>query len=269
MKTQPTSTTRRPFQVGLTALALVLLSTTAFAQEPEGEWIQLFNGKDLEGWTIKVSGHDVGENYKDTFRVEDGLLKVSYDQYEDFDDKFGHIFHKDRFSNYRLRVEYRFVGEQCPGGPSWAFRNNGIMFHSQAPETMRKDQDFPVSIEAQMLGGDGENDRPNGSVCTPGTHIVMDGELVTQHCTNSQSETYHGDQWVTMEIEVHGNGKIRHIVNGQTVMEYEQPQLDEKDADARKLIQDGDKMLHEGHIALQAESHPTEFRKIEILPLEP
>ena len=44
--------------------------------------IQLFNGKDLTGWTPNFKNRDVGENYKNTFRVVDGLLTVSYDDYE-------------------------------------------------------------------------------------------------------------------------------------------------------------------------------------------
>jgi hypothetical protein len=192
---------------------------------------------------------------------------VSYDQYPTFDGRFGHLFSKQKYSSYRLRVEYRFVGDQCPGGPAWALRNSGVMIHCQPPESMRKEQDFPVSIEVQFLGGDGPQERPTGNVCTPGTHIVIDGKLITRHCTNSRSRTYRGDRWVTVEVEVHGNGRIKHIVDGETVLEYEKPQLDEKDADARKLAEGGDKMLREGFIALQAESHPVEFRKVEILPL--
>jgi hypothetical protein len=235
----------------------------------EARWISLFNGKNLDGWTPKFAGYDLGENFKDTFRVEDGVLKVAYDQYDRFDGQFGHLFYKTPFSHYRLRLQYRFVGEQVPGGPGWAFRNNGIMLHCQPPETMTKDQNFPVSIEFQLLGGDGTNERPTGNVCTPGTNIVMHDKLVTQHCTNSISKTYHGDQWVTAEVEVHGNGLIRHIINGQTVLEYQEPQLDDTDSDAQRLLKAGaDKMLREGYISLQAESHPTEFRQIEILVLE-
>lgn len=141
------------------------------------------------------------------------------------------------------------------------------MLHSQSPESMARDQSFPVSIEAQLFGGNGKDERSTGNVCTPGTHIVMGDELVTRHCISSSSKTYHGDQWVTMEVEVHGNAIIKHIVSGQVVLEYEKPQLDEKDPDAQKLIVDGKKMLNEGYIALQAESHPVEFRKVEILPL--
>lgn len=234
----------------------------------EGRWISLFNGKDLKGWHPKITGYDLDDNFGNTFRVEDGLLKVRYDQYEKFDGKFGHLFYETPFSHYRMRVEYRFVGEQTPGGPGWAFRNSGIMFHCQSPKSMRKDQDFPVSIEAQILGGNGTDNRSTANVCTPGTHIVMNDRLITQHCINSKSETYHGDQWVTMEIEVHGNEKIRQLVNGEVVLEYERPQLDDGDADAKKLIKDGNTALGAGYVALQAESHPLEFRKVELMPLE-
>jgi hypothetical protein len=229
--------------------------------------INLFNGKDLQGWKVKITGHELNDNYGNTFRVEDGILKVSYDRYDKFEGKFGHIFYKDKFSHYILRLEYRFTGEQTPGGPGWAFRNSGIMLHCQSPESMTRDQSFPVSIEVQLLGGSGSGERSTGNLCTPGTNIVMDGKLVTTHCISSSSKTYHGDQWVTMEVEVHGNSVIKHIVDGQTVLEYEKPQLDENDGDARKLIENDDKMLHEGYISLQAESHPVVFRKVEILPL--
>lgn len=255
----------------LISLALCHARTTSTRADDDparGRWISLFNGKNLDGWTVKIRGYEANDNFGNTFRVENGVLKVSYDQYSKFDGKFGHIFYKHPFSHYRLRVEYRFVGDQCPGGPPWAFRNSGAMIHSQAPESMRKDQDFPVSIEVQYLGGNGQDPRPTANVCSPGTHIVMDGKLITRHCTNSSSPTFHGDQWVTVEAEVHGNGTIKHIVNGQTVLEYEKPQLDESDADARKLIKDGNKMLSGGFIALQSESHPIEFRKVELLPLE-
>ena len=234
----------------------------------KGGWISLFNGKDLEGWTPKITGYPAGENYADTFRVEDGVLKVSYDKYPKFDGKFGHLFSKQKFSRYRLRVEYRFVGEQCPGGPGWALRNSGVMIHCQPVETMRVDQEFPVSIEVQFLGGDGKKERATANACTPGTNVVVDGRLVKTHTINSRAKTYSGDQWVSVEVEVHGGEVIKHIVDGQTVLEYEKPQYDERDADARKLMGDGGLTIKEGYLALQAESHPIEFRKVEILPLE-
>ncbi len=267
--------TPKNFRSHAPALAIALLAATVcprptVADEPvaSGTWKPLFNGKDLDGWIPKIKGYAAGENFGDTFRVENGVLKVSYDKYTKFDNKFGHLFYKTPFSHYRLRIEYRFVGDQCPGGPSWAIKNSGVMIHGQTPESMRKDQDFPVSIEVQFLGGNGRDKRPTGNVCTPGTNIVMKERLITQHCTNSQSQTYHGDEWVTVEVEVHGDGLIKHIVDGETVIEYEKPQLDDRDPDGKKLIKDGDKMLKGGTISLQSESHPIEFRKVEIQELK-
>ncbi len=252
------------------AMVLVMLAGSARAGEPEkdGQWLQLFNGKNLDGWKVKITGYDLGDNFGNTFRVEDGVLKVAYDQYEKFDGRFGHIFCEKPFSHYILRAEYRFVGDQTPGGPGWAFRNSGIMIHGQPPESMGKDQQFPVSIEVQLLGGSGQGNRSTANVCSPGTNFVQNGKLITSHCNNSSSKTYHGDQWVTVEVEVHGNKLIRHRVNGELVFEYEQPQLDPNDADAKKLIKDDKLMLDGGSISLQAESHPCEFRKVEIQVLE-
>lgn len=235
----------------------------------EAGWIQLFNGKDLDGWTPKIKGHNLGENFGNTFRVENGVLKTSYDKYDKFKGQFGHLFYKEKFSNYILRVEYRFVGEQPPGSPGWAIRNSGAMIHGESPETMEKNQDFPASIEVQFLGGNGKDPRPTLNVCTPGTNIVMNGKLITQHCNSSTSKTYAGDQWVTGEIEVHGSKLIRHKIDGQVVMEYTEPQLDESDAHAKVLAKkNGKLLLDSGTISLQSESHPVEFRKVELLKLK-
>ena len=251
--------------------SLTFASTvTPSVSADDGQWQSLFNGKDLEGWTPKIRYHDSGVNFKNTFRVEDGLLKVRYDQYDKFDESFGHLFYKENFSHYKFRVEYRFVGEQCEGGPAWALRNSGVMIHGEDPKGMAKDQDFPVSIEVQLLGGDGEAKRSTSNLCTPGTNVVKDGKLFKPHCTKSSSETYHGDQWVTAEIEVRGNKVIKHILDGKTVLEYTKPQLDERDTHAKELAEKaGTKMLSGGSISIQSESHPCDFRKIEIMVLKP
>ena len=237
--------------------------------ESEPAWTPLFNGKNLDGWRPKIAGFELGDNHKNTFRVEDGILRVVYDEYEEFEGKFGHLFFETPFENYRIRVEYRFVGDQCKGGPGWAFRNSGVMLHCQSPESMTLGQDFPASIEAQMLGGSGEGVRTTANLCTPGTHVEFGEELVKRHCTNSRSETYHGDRWVSMELEVRGNDVIRHWMEGEVVLEYGAPQLDAGDEDARRLLASGaTPQLSGGWIALQAESHPLEFRKVEIRILE-
>jgi len=248
---------------------LLLVATAVHAGEKDENWIQLFNGKDLTGWTPKIRHYELGDNFADTFRVEDGVLKVRYDGYDKFDSKFGHLFYKDRFSHYKLRVEYRFVGEQMEDGAGWATRNSGLMLHGEDPESMSVDQDFPASIEVQLLGGLGSGKRSTANLCTPGTNVVMDGKLFTPHCTKSSSKTYHGDQWVTCEVEVRGDQVMRHFINGEPVLEYTEPQLDQRDEHARELIEkNGGLLLKEGTISVQSESHPCDFRKIELLVLE-
>lgn len=254
----------------LACCALALFSSLASAADED--WIQLFNGRDLSGWTPKLTHHELGDNFGDTFRVEDGLLEVRYDRYPDgFQTQFGHLFYAKPYSYYRLRVEYRFVGEQAAGGPGpWATRNSGIMFHSQAPQTMTREQDFPISIEAQFLGGlsDGKP-RPTLSMCSPGTEVVYDGGLYPKHCLPSASKTYDGDQWLQIELIVLGGAHITHIVNGEKVLEYSLPQIGggvvaNFDPQAKP---DGE-LVSGGYIALQSESHPLDVRKIELLDLE-
>jgi hypothetical protein len=246
-------------------------STAAPKNDPDRkDWVQMFNGKNMDGWTPKFAKHDLGENFNDTFRVENGMLEVRYDKWTRFNDEFGHLFYKDPFSYYRLAAEYRFVGDQVPGGPDWARRNNGLMLLSPHPKTMMKDQDFPISIEFQLLGGlsDGKP-RSTANVCTPGSNIVMNGKLHTQHCTNSTSKTYDGDVWVHVEAEVHGDELVQHFVEGVKVLEYTKPQMGGGQASpvdpAVKI--DGTPMAS-GYISIQAETAPIDFRKIEILNLE-
>jgi len=235
-------------------------------QEAEEEWIQLFNGKDLTGWSVKISGYELNDNFNNTFRVEDSLLKVCYDEYTEFNGEYGHLFYKDKFSHYILRVEYRFVGEQVTGGADWAFKNSGVMFHAQSAESMGLDQDFPVCLEAQFLGGSGEGERPTANLCTPGTNVYICDTLVTQHCISSTSETYHGEEWVTVELHVFGDSIIYHIIGKDTVLTYTKPHIGGGNMPEDYPVPEGTP-VKEGYIALQAESHPVHFRKVELLNL--
>ena len=237
---------------------------------PEDGWISLFDGHTLNGWIPKVRGYETGLNPLQTFRAENGLLSVNYAGYEAFEDRFGHLFYKVPYSHYRLRLEYRFIGDAIPGTPGWALRNSGAMLHAQAPDSMNPDQDFPISIEFQFLGGlsDGQA-RPTGNLCTPGTHVELAGVLTEEHCINSRSPTFHGDQWVTAEAIVLGSEQAQHLINGESVLAYgglmtgggvvsgHDPELKPERAP-----------LARGYIALQSEGHPIEFRNIQLLNLK-
>ena len=264
-----------PLALGATVLLAVLAGGPALARHaPETangeEWISLFNGKDLTGWTPKFAKYALGENPYDTVRVENGLLEIRYDKWPTFNGEFGHVFYKDPFAYYRLVAEYRFVGEQVKGGPAWAIRNNGLMLHSPAPSTMLKDQDFPISLETQLLGGLGDGKaRSTANLCTPGTNVVMNGTFRTEHCINSTSKTYDGDQWVRVEVVVHGDERVQNIMDGQVVLEYSRPQIGGGNVAPfdPKVKVDGTP-LTSGYISIQAETAPIDFRKIELLDLE-
>lgn len=262
-------TTMTSIRKSLIPVLLLIAMPGAAQKKNTDEWIQLFNGKDLKNWDIKITRHPLNENYGNTFRVKRGVLSVSYDQYPRFNEQYGHIFYKQKFSAYLLAVEYRFTGNQLADGPGWAFRNSGAMIHSQSAASMGQDQDFPISIEVQLLGGNGKDPRSTANLCTPGTNVVWNGKLRTDHCINSTSPTFHGDQWVRVEALVLRDSIVKHIVEGDTVLVYEKPQIGGGNVIHYDpaVKQDG-KLLKEGYIALQSESHPVEFRKVELFDLE-
>ena len=253
------------------AVAMLAGCTGSSQKDHSKEWITLFNGKDLKDWNIKIAGYPLNDNFGNTFRVEDSLLKVSYDGYGDsLKDRYGHIFYKKKYAAYLLVAEYRFYGKQVADGPGWAYQNNGLMLHCQSPATMTVPQDYPISIECQLLGSDSLVTRTNANLCTPGTNVVMDGKLITQHCTNSDSKPSPAHEWTHVEALVLGDSVIKHIVGTDTVLVYEKPTIGGGSVhDADPAIKVDGTPLKEGYIALQSESTPTEFRMVKLFNLEP
>lgn len=239
------------------------------SDSPKSKWVELFNQKNIDDWIVKIHHHKVGENFGNTFRVEEGIIKVRYDQYEDFNDQFGHLYYKVPFSYYHLKLEYRFTGELQKGAPDYTLRNSGVMFHSQDPRTMPKEQDWPISVEMQFLGGLGDGKpRPTGNMCSPGTHVVYKGKLLEDHCISSSSKTYDGDQWVKAELIVLGDSLITHVINGDTVLQYSKPQIGGPVVMRydHRYKKDGT-ILKAGFIALQSEGQPIDFRSVRIMDL--
>jgi hypothetical protein len=260
----------------LLGLGILAVTLAACAEKPKvlvaaptGQWISLFNGKDLSDWTVKIAGHDLNDNYRDTFRVENGLLVVSYQQYDKFENRFGSLFYKKKFSHYWIRAEYRFVGSLASGAPSWAYKNSGIQLHSQAPETMLKEQQWPVSVEFDIVGGRFIGPRPTGDVCQNGTHVLLDGAALKGQCSKVGEQTIRVDEWTTALAEVNGGSNVQQIVNGALVVKYTDLTFDEGNVDARRLMAAGaGKALTSGYISLQSNGAPIEFRRIEVLPLD-
>ncbi len=269
-------------------ISIILFSAFIFSIQPANkklaakkDWIQLFNGKDLTGWDIKITGHDLNENFNNNFYVKDGILKVDYSKFKKFDNAFGHLYYKEPFSYYIVRTEYRFTGTQLDGGPSYAYLNSGVMLHSQSAASVTKNQWFPVSLELQLLASDEKHKRHNGNLCTPGTEVSMNGQPVADHCIDSKSKSSYLNEWVTAEAIVYGDSLIQHVINGDTVLTYEKTKVGGGfvnsgmtwtsggfAADSLEWIKKDGTPLSSGFIALQAESHPVEFRKVELLNLE-
>jgi hypothetical protein len=251
-----------------TILVLVLGLQSCKTLQSKEKWISLLESDSLKDWTVKITNHPVGENFNNTFRVKNGIMSVNYDEYEKFDNSFGHIFYNKSFSNYKFRMQYRFVGEQINGGEEWALRNSGVMIHCEDPKHMALSQKFPASIEVQLLGGNGKEERPTANVCTPGTHVDINGKQDKTHCITSTSETFHGEQWVTIEIEVRNSKIVSHLINGKKVLEYNNTVIGGKmDANKKYWESKEGEVLEKGFISLQSESHPIEFKNIEILEL--
>lgn len=258
----------------LYCLILLIISfrcTTSKKEIQEEQWIKLFNGKDINDWIVKVHHHEPGVNFGNTFRVEDGMIKVRYDEYGDFNDQFAHLYYKTPFSHFHLKLEYHFTGELQKGAPEYTLLNSGVMFHSQDPHGILKEQNWPISVEMQFLAGlDDGNPRPTGNMCSPGTEIVYNGELYKDHCLNSTSATFSKDEWIKAELIVLGDSLVTHIINGDTVLQYSKPTMGGGVVNGYdSTIWQPGKALTSGFIALQSEGQPIDFRNIELKFLNP
>jgi hypothetical protein len=257
------------FRYLLVLLPVLILSfnpeKTVTKKTPAKKWVSLFNGKDLKNWIPKIAGYKAGENFGNTFRVENSILSTRYNAYDSFNNRFGALYFDKKFTNYRLKVEYRFVGTLTPGAPAWGFRDGGIQYHCQAPSTVGVDQPFPVCLEYNLHGGNGKEERPNGQICCSGIYVEINGKRNNSYCTPPEvKRTIHSDEWVTAEIEVR-DGKITQFLNGEQIIQFENPRYDSAHAVGKTFIVNGNNVVKDGYISIQSNSHPMDFRKVEIM----
>jgi len=215
---------------------------------------------------MKIKGHALGENFANTFRVEDGILSIRYDGYgDDFMDRFGGLYYDKPLTEYRLRAEYRFVGDTAPGAPEWGYRDSGVQYHSQSPTSVKLDQPFPVCLEYNLHGGNGTDDRPVGAICANGMKIEVNGQQNESYCTPPVvQKTFHGDQWVVLEIDVRKD-KITHYVNGAEILSFSNPTFNAEHDHGKMFIKNGATTVSSGYVSLQSNSHPIDFKSIELM----
>lgn len=269
------------YSIVLYALLMLAACQSSKPVVSEEEWVPLFNNKDLTGWDIKIAGHDLNDNFNNTFYVKDSMIVVDYSGSKEFTKEFGHIYYNKPFSYYKVRVQYQFYGKQLTGGPGYAYLNSGLMLHSQSAASLSKEQSFPVSLEMQFLASDSAIKQHTGNLCTPGTVVSINGKPDNDHCIDSRSPFYDKQEWISAEAIVLGDSVIYHVINGDTVLTYEKPliagdfvnsdfnfTLGGFGADSAQWIQQKNRPLTSGYIALQAESHPIRFKNVELLNLE-
>ena len=243
-----------------------LISFSCFSEKED--WVSLFDGESLNGWEMKIAGYELNNNYRNTFSVQDGVIRVSYRDYDLFDRNFGHLFYtKKKYKNYHLKMDYRFYGNHVNlfknEDEAWNYKNSGVMLHSEDPSKMLLNQEFPVSIEAQFLGGSGIKERPTLNMCSPGTEVDINKYQATEHCISSNSNTYHNEYWISVEFVVYSDSIVHHIINKDTVMSYSNIKIGGEYLSDNFIDRIGEP-LKEGFISLQSEGHPIEFKNIRI-----
>ena len=253
-------------------IALLILSTIICCKPKEAKepgWITLFNGKNIDDWVVKINHHEVGDNFGQTFRVDDGMIKVRYDQYDSFNNQFAHLYYKKPFSRFHLSLDYRFTGQLQPGAPSYTLLNSGVMYHSQDPHSILKEQNWPISVEMQFLAQlDDGTQRHTGNMCSPGTDIEYNGGVYPEHCLDSSSKSYPREEWVHADLIVYGDSSIIHMINGDTVLRYSKPTMGGGVVNGYdSLIWKPGKPLTQGYVALQSEGQPIDFKNIKIREL--
>ena len=244
-------------------LLMFISSCARNAQQKSTEWSPIFNGIDLKGWHIKIAGQKMDVNHLNTFTVEDSIIKIRYDKYGDFKRQFGALYTDRAYKNYRLKLDFRFVGETCPGAPAWGYQDSGIQYHGQSAESMEQGQEFPVALEYNLHGGNGKEERPCGEICANGTLIDLDGKTVKGCQKPLVKKTILGGVWATAEIEVK-DGVIRQFINGEEIISFTNPRYDADHVKGKTFIKNGKSELTKGHISLQSNSHPIDFRNIYI-----
>lgn len=239
---------------------VLLISAKKDVNKSAPHWLNLFNGKNLNGWTPKIAGYKSGENFGNTFRVEQGILSTRYNAYDTFNNRFGALFYNKPFKDFRLKVEYRFTGDTVRGAPSWGYKDGGIQYFCEPPQSMKIDQSFPICLEYNLLGT-----RPSGEICANGMYVQINGKRNPDYCNvPTVKKQVPADDWVTAEIEVH-NGTIKHFINGEEVLSFEDPHYDSTNAIAKNFINGTDTKVSSGFISLQSNSHPMDFKSVAII----
>jgi hypothetical protein len=136
------------FLLGASALSLFTACGPQEKPLQSGETVQLFNGKNLDGWYkyLKSTGKD--NDPKNVFTVANGEIFITGEDY-------GCITTNEEYENYRLVVDFKW-GEKTYEPRVDKARDNGVLIHSQGDDGAFSES-WMYSIECQIIeGGTGD-----------------------------------------------------------------------------------------------------------------
>jgi hypothetical protein len=200
----------------ITMLAFTEYSTAQSGSENKPESIILFNGKDLNNWVFKLKDPSVDPAKVFTIRGE--VIHIS-------GNPFGYMRTKETYSDYKLHVEWRWLGEAS---------NSGVFVNAQPPDSI-----WLKCVECQLKAGNA------------GDFVCMNGADMTERTDKSKpfvnklaaSSEKPAGEWNTMEVTCKAN-TIEVYVNGV---------LQNKGTNVN---------LSHGSICLQSEGKDVEFRNV-------
>lgn len=280
----------RPHNLVFVALVVFVLNFPEVGNSAENgsNWITLFNGKNLDGWSIQLRDQDKNEDPNHLVQVDHGVLHFYKDAQAGSEQPFGYLATAKEYSSYRLRLEYKW-GEKKFAPRTGSVRDSGLLYHVTATDKV-----WPDSVEYQIQ----ENDV--GDIYAISTQVTSSADpkttnIVTTISTNNTSgvirtnsnarlkflEPTEGgvpvvqgrlgtslrvirnpmnehEGWNTVEIEVRGNSAT-HLLNGT---------VNNRCNNIKKSVNGEWIPLDRGRIALQLEGAEIFYRKIQIQELK-
>ena len=217
----------------LGALVLLLACTSCTCCPPQHS-VELFNGKDLTGWTAFSSKE--GVKLEDVWNVKDGVIVCT-------GEPIGWLATETPFTNYKLTAEWRWGDPQKPGNSGFFQRING------EPSTLPRCIECQLKHESagDLMGFQGMTVSGDAARSMKPKKFAL-GELTGGVKKLAMAEKKPGE-WNRAEITVQGD-KISVIINGQKVNEV---------AGVPVLA---------GRIGLQSEGGEVHFRNVRVIPLD-
>ena len=233
--------------------------------------IQLFNGKNLDGWYIFLKGKGHNNDPNKVFTIKDGLIRISGEE-------FGCITTNEEFENYHLVAEFKWGEKTFPPRVDKA-RDCGILLHSTG-EDGGSSGIWMYSIECQIIeGGTGDmlvvgDGTPKFSLTCPVAPEKQAGSYVFKPGGNPATITGGRINWYGRDPQwkdvkgFRGTGDIEHPlgkwnrvecwVKGHEITIYLNGHLVNHAIDVRP---------QKGKIQIQSEGAEIFFRRITLIPL--